>query len=65
MATRPATTRARGRIAHLTAYFGRDARAAAVTTYQIRDPFLFDAYVRNSGEIGLPGIFFGSSQRSV
>ena len=22
------------------------------------DPFLFDAYVRNSGEIGLPGIFF-------
>ena len=27
---------ARGRIAHLTAFFGRDARAAALTTYQIR-----------------------------
>ena len=27
---------ARGRIAHLTACFGRDARAAALTTYQIR-----------------------------
>ena len=27
---------ARGRIAHLTAFFGRDAHAAALTTYQIR-----------------------------
>ena len=27
---------ARGRIAHLTAFFGRDVRAAALTTYQIR-----------------------------
>ena len=27
---------ARGRIAHLAAYFGRDARAAALTTYQMR-----------------------------
>ena len=27
---------ARGRIAHLVAFFGRDARAAALTTYQIR-----------------------------
>ena len=27
---------ARGRIAHLTAFFGRAARAAALTTYQIR-----------------------------
>ena len=27
---------ARGRTAHLTAFFGRDARAAALTTYQIR-----------------------------
>ena len=27
---------ARGRIAHLTAFFGRDARATALTTYQIR-----------------------------
>ena len=27
---------ARGRIAHLTAFFGREARAAALTTYQIR-----------------------------
>ncbi len=27
---------ARGRIAHLTAFFGRDARAAALTTYEIR-----------------------------
>ena len=27
---------ARGRIAHLTAFFGRDAPAAALTTYQIR-----------------------------
>ena len=27
---------ARGRVAHLTACFGRDARAAALTTYQIR-----------------------------
>ena len=27
---------ARGRTAHLTAFFGRDARAATLTTYQIR-----------------------------
>ena len=27
---------ARGRIAHLVAFFGRDAHAAALTTYQIR-----------------------------
>ena len=27
---------ARGRVAHLTAFFGRAARAAALTTYQIR-----------------------------
>ena len=27
---------ARGRTAHLAAFFGRDARAAALTTYQIR-----------------------------
>ena len=27
---------ARGRIAHLTTFFGRAARAAALTTYQIR-----------------------------
>ena len=27
---------ARGRVAHLAAYFGRDARAAALTTYQMR-----------------------------
>ena len=27
---------ARGRTAHLTAFFGRDARATALTTYQIR-----------------------------
>ena len=27
---------ARGRVAHLTAFFGRAARAAGLTTYQIR-----------------------------
>ena len=31
-----AQSTARGRIAHLTAFFDRDARAAALTTYQIR-----------------------------
>ena len=46
---------ARGRTAHLAAFFGRDARAATLTTYQIRQYQLASARRRGGHRHHQPG----------